>query len=201
MIPYAGCVPSALRHVLGTLPNDHEATFVDLGCGKGRALAVASEFSFRAVMGIELNPDLVAVARRNARRVSAAQPTRPAIRIDEGDASAPALPEGDVVLFLYHPFGEPLIRRLTQHLVQSHAPGRVIHVIYENPVHGAVFDDHPAFRRIFAAMLSCTAEECRFAFDADEAIAIWRLDDDGDDAATRHPIVVTKPGYRAVIRD
>jgi SAM-dependent methyltransferase len=42
--------------------------FVDLGCGKGRVVLMASGYRFRAVRGIELNADLVRVARRNLRR-------------------------------------------------------------------------------------------------------------------------------------
>src|SRR5215469_3038979 len=30
-------------------------TFLDLGCGKGRALMLASQFNFREVVGVELN--------------------------------------------------------------------------------------------------------------------------------------------------
>src|ERR1700689_3523824 len=33
-------------------------TFIDIGAGKGRGLLVASEYHFRKVIGIELNPHL-----------------------------------------------------------------------------------------------------------------------------------------------
>src|SRR4051812_17126229 len=45
---YAGSQPSIIRAVLSLLPGIERSTFVDLGCGKGRPLFVASEFPFRA---------------------------------------------------------------------------------------------------------------------------------------------------------
>ena len=42
---YAGSQPNVLRLALAKLPQVDDFTFIDLGCGKGRALLVASEFS------------------------------------------------------------------------------------------------------------------------------------------------------------
>ena len=49
--PYAGSQPSVLRLALAALPPVDSCTFLDLGCGKGRALLVASEFPFRDICG------------------------------------------------------------------------------------------------------------------------------------------------------
>jgi SAM-dependent methyltransferase len=43
-----------------------EFTFVDLGAGMGRAMLLASEYPFRSVVGVELNPTLARIARKNA---------------------------------------------------------------------------------------------------------------------------------------
>jgi SAM-dependent methyltransferase len=40
-------------------------TFIDLGCGKGRVLLMASDYSFHAIVGVELNAKLAAVANKN----------------------------------------------------------------------------------------------------------------------------------------
>src|ERR1700723_1282955 len=42
-------------------------TFIDVGAGMGRAVLVASQLPFKAVIGVELHPGLARVARRNIR--------------------------------------------------------------------------------------------------------------------------------------
>lgn len=42
-------------------------TFVDIGCGKGRAVLLASEVRFREIVGIELNTKLAVLARKMQR--------------------------------------------------------------------------------------------------------------------------------------
>lgn len=202
MIPYAGCVPSVLRRALEALAPDFAAAgFIDLGCGKGRALVVASEYPFHGVLGVELNPDLVRAARANARRIARRHPARTPIDVREGDASRPALPDGDAVVFLYHPFGAPLVRRLCDHLAE-HRSGRLL-VVYENPVHGAAFDAHPGFARAYAAMLELEPDEAGFGFDDTESVVAWRLSRPGDPApvaGAEAQIVTIKPEYRVVVR-
>ena len=80
---------------------------MDLGCGKGRALILASEHPFREVVGVELDGELAAVAARNAAIIA---------RSSRGRRSGswptpPILPAGDLVVFLYNPFGEELVAR------------------------------------------------------------------------------------------
>lgn len=91
---YAGSQPSILRAALAALPPVDSCTFLDLGCGKGRALLVASELPFRDILGVELSPVLAETARRNAAIVARRHPERTTIRIVEGDATALPLPAG-----------------------------------------------------------------------------------------------------------
>jgi hypothetical protein len=42
-----------------------EYTFVDFGAGMGRATMLAAEYHFRAVIGVELNPALARIGRKN----------------------------------------------------------------------------------------------------------------------------------------
>src|SRR5580704_1214897 len=68
---YYGVAPSILRTLIDqwreTIPPHpiSSYTFIDIGAGKGRGLLVASEYHFRKVVGIELNPALAATAREN----------------------------------------------------------------------------------------------------------------------------------------
>ena len=200
LIPYAGCVSSALRRVLATLPPVDGFTFLDLGCGKGRALVVASEAPFRQVIGVELLPELVAAARRNAARVLADHPGHAPISVRQGDASRPDWPAGPVVAFLYHPFDGALVDAFRAH-VKAHATGEAF-IIYENPVHGELFDADDDFTRWFSGMLDYAPDEVGLGFDAAESMVVWRFAP--DERAPVRPgadrrIEVVLPGLRAVV--
>src|SRR4051794_29337388 len=64
--------PIGLHHVraaLHAVPFPIEmATFVDVGCGKGRVLLAAARAGFHSVVGIETDVRLVQQARENVRR-------------------------------------------------------------------------------------------------------------------------------------
>src|SRR5712671_731625 len=68
---YYGVAPSILRTLIELWratnpphPISHY-NFIDFGSGKGRAMLVASQFHFRQVIGIELNPNLADIAQSN----------------------------------------------------------------------------------------------------------------------------------------
>ena len=61
-IQYEGIAPKTLRKALAALGPLDGYTFVDLGSGMGRAVLVASEFPFRRIVGVEIAPELHAIA-------------------------------------------------------------------------------------------------------------------------------------------
>ena len=163
-VGYVGSQPSILRKVLRLIPGLEDSSFIDLGCGKGRACIVASEFPFRAVVGLEIGAELAAAAEASAERVRQKHPERPRITVERIDASQPDLPaEGQSVLFLYNSFGEPLVRRLVAHLEAQVRAGRKVFLIYYNPVAFDLFDASPAFSRFHAARHDFDPAEARCA--------------------------------------
>lgn len=54
-------LPAALRH----RPPHAEDVFLDVGSGKGRVVLQAARYPYRRVIGVELSPELTAVARAN----------------------------------------------------------------------------------------------------------------------------------------
>jgi SAM-dependent methyltransferase len=175
MLPYAGSQPSIVRRAIATLPELADYCFVDLGCGKGRPLLVASEFSFRRIIGVELSRDLVASARRNVAAVRRRFPGRPAIEVIEDNVARFRLPDGKVVLFFYHSFDADLMVDLINRAVNSLA-GPVDHlfVIYYNPVWGELLDSSPAFRRWYAGTLPYDPSEIGFGPDREDTVVIWQ---------------------------
>jgi SAM-dependent methyltransferase len=201
---YAGSQPSILRTALKTLEPLESSTFVDLGCGKGRALLVASEFPFRDILGIELSAPLAEIARRNAAVVARRFPSRPAVRIAVGDATISSLPGGDLVLYLYHPFGAELVAKVAAAVEAAlAAEQRTIRVVYYNPVAGHCFDALPRLRRRFASMVPYGSNELGFGPDRADPLIIW----EGGTARAPFPappnarIVVAPGGIRATLEE
>ncbi len=175
MSPYAGSQPSIVRASLALLPDHRDYAFVDLGCGKGRPLVLASELPFARVLGVEISPALAAIARANAEVIAAAHPDRTLIEVHVGDASAAPIPGRRVVYYMYHPFDRSLVQMLVDSL-ERHLDSGVEHAffVYYNPVHGDVLDRSPRFSRWSAAMLPYAAEELGYGPDVVDSIVIWQ---------------------------
>jgi SAM-dependent methyltransferase len=128
-----------------------EFTFVDLGAGMGRALLLAAEFPFRAVLGVELNPTLARIGRRNMALWRAAGRSRAPIRMACGDAAEFVLPAGPCVVFLFNPFAAPVLRRLLTAWSRSLAGReRQLDILYVNNEQERVLERQAGFVRLFA---------------------------------------------------
>ena len=199
---YAGCHPTCVRAALDAIPDLAGCSFLDLGCGKGRALIVASEYRFGRIVGVELSAELAKVANRNARVIAAAYPQRVRLAARNGDATTAGLPPGNLVVFNYHAFGRALVERIVHRLADEvAATGREVFFIYENPVHADVLDGLPGFTRWFARAVPCEPAERGFSADDDDSVVVWR---GGGPPRQAHPgagaaIVMTKPGLRAEV--
>jgi SAM-dependent methyltransferase len=201
--PYAGAQPSVVRAALATLPRIESSTFIDLGCGKGRPMLIASEFGFRDIVGVELSPSLAQAARRNAEVIARRYPARTLIRVEVGDATTFPMPDGDVVLFLYNSFDRELTQKVAANVeaaLKENAQ-RAIFVVYCNPASGACFDTLPLLTRRFAQTLQYTLEERDCAEDKEDAVIIWQ---GGNLAQPATPssaeIVIVKERWRAELR-
>lgn len=173
---YAGCSPGIVRRLLEQVPSPATTSFVDLGCGKGRALIVATEFGFRKVVGVELSPDLCQAARANAEIIATRFPERAGIEIVQGDAVAFTLPAGPLAIFLYHPFHRVLMQRLAERLAAMRlAEACAVHILYCNAVFADIFDRVPGFEPVFAGTVACDPAERGYAPADEEPAAIWRI--------------------------
>jgi predicted RNA methylase len=103
--------------------------FVDLGCGKGRVLIQAAAYPFARIIGVELDPDLAAVARRNVTNRASH------VAIESADVATWAVPDDVTHVYLYNPFHgavmDAALRRLRESLERS---PRELHIGYFNPV-------------------------------------------------------------------
>lgn len=124
--------------IVQALPVSPQAlTFVDFGSGKGRALVLAAERGFRRIVGVELAPDLHAVALGNIARVRAKAASAVRIELHCGDALEYELPHDDCLCLLYNTFDEAGIATMVARIGASlrRRPRRVF-IAYRNPRHG-----------------------------------------------------------------
>ena len=120
-----------IRHLSPTADD----TFFDIGCGTGRVLCAAAQFPFRRVIGIEIDPRMIALAKRNA---STLRRRRCPIEIVGGDATTFAVPDDVTMVFLYNPVRGDGLSHIMSRLVDSvdRSPRR-IRVAYANPTEHA----------------------------------------------------------------
>jgi hypothetical protein len=108
----------------------------------GRAVLLASEVPFRQVIGVELHPALVRIARRN---LAAWRKTGRALcpaRVVAHDAVDFALPQGPCVAFLFNPFGALVMRRWLRALTTAFADrAGQLDILYINNEQEAVFEE------------------------------------------------------------
>ena len=119
---YFGVAPSVFRALLRRWQRTKQAgpieqfTFVDVGAGMGRAMLLASEYPFRRVVGIELNPLLFKMAQRNLEVWRALGRSQAPMHLICGDALDAPFPQGPCAVFLFNPFGASVMRRLLKRL-------------------------------------------------------------------------------------
>jgi SAM-dependent methyltransferase len=122
-----------------------QTTFVDLGSGKGRVLLMAAEYSFHAIVGVELSPSLHAIARANLSCWRS--PTQRCRRVELlcMDARDWQPPSGELLVYLFQPFPAETLRAVIDHLAGA---AGVVHLAYLNPLHHALVVGSGAFARV-----------------------------------------------------
>ncbi len=128
---------------VATLPAESQnGLFVDLGCGKGRALILAAEHGYRRLVGVEQSAALARLAEQNVAAFAARRGLELDVRIAVGDAADHRFAAEDSTVFLFHPFGRRVLRRVMRNLESSFAgdsrPPPWLTLVYVNPLHGGV---------------------------------------------------------------
>ena len=145
---YAGVPPSGFRGAmarwrsLGLRHPMEEYTFVDLGCGKGRAVLLASNLGFREAVGVELNAGLAEIARANAGIWSAAGKARSPISIECRDATEVEWPSGPCLVYLYNPFAAVVMQSVVKELSEQFRDRRdELEIVYQKPEQAAAMEE------------------------------------------------------------
>jgi len=107
---------------------------IDVGCGKGRVVMLASEYGFREIVGVELNPHLAAVARKNLRKWLRSALACPSVAVVHADALSFPIADEPVVLFFFNSFEREMVEMWLNRLAQAaSARANPIDLIYVHP--------------------------------------------------------------------
>lgn len=165
-----------------------ETTFIDVGAGMGRAVLLASQMPFRRVIGVELHPTLVRIARRNiAAWCKAGQAVAP-LRMVQADATEFDWPDGPACVFLFNPFGAVVMRRLLRALARAYANrAGQLDLLYVNNEQDGVLEEQKGLVRLFSGKVRRSAADTdadrrilthqpdgEYAWAPDEDCSIWR---------------------------
>jgi SAM-dependent methyltransferase len=145
---YVPSDPSLIRRIVRWSGVDPSVfTFVDLGCGKGRAIIAAAEFPFNALVGIEADAGLCAIADRNLGLCR-----RPDVRhrtiILNSDARTFDVPEGNLFVFMYAPFHGAIFEAVAGRLTTiASEPDRAVVIAYSADWEGDLLERTGRFIR------------------------------------------------------
>jgi len=146
---YQPIEPPLFQEMLEALGIDYSLfTFIDIGSGKGRPLLMASEYSFRKIVGIELLPELNAIAQENIRKFPDEHKRCKQIEAVVGDATQFAFPQGPLVVFMFHPLAEAAFEKVITNLLASlRLNPRPTWLVYANPLFESIVLKTGGFRK------------------------------------------------------
>ena len=107
-------LPRALRHV----EVSERDGFLEYGCGKGRVVHQAARRPFARVIGVEVSPELVDVARA-ALSARHHRHRCPNVEIVVADARDFPVPDDITVAYLFRPFGDDTLVPVLRNMVES----------------------------------------------------------------------------------
>ena len=163
---YYGVAPSIFRDICERWRRSQPAfpmesySFIDLGAGMGRGMLLAAEMPFREVIGVELNPELSAIAEKNLAAWAASSRARCPMRIHAQDATEFEFPGSPCVVFLFNPFSAAVLRRLIKRIERDFRdrPGQ-LDLLYVNHESERVLARHVGFARIFSGDIYKSSED------------------------------------------
>jgi len=133
---------STFVRVLRQIRVDHsKVVFIDFGCGKGKALLLASELPFKAIIGLELLPRLARAAEENVRTYRGPRKCT-ALQVACIDAVEYAIPNEPAICYFYDPFGADVMAKVLDNIRRSLAAApRELVIFYLIPSHRHMMDN------------------------------------------------------------
>ncbi len=129
-----------MEQLLAHLPQKaREGTFLDIGCGKGRAMCMAAHFGFSKVAGIDFAKELIDAAEKNLRQTKQVFPGLQ-YKLLWNDMSEFEIEKTVSTVFLFNPFDEVLMKTVINTITASlKSHPRPFYVLYTSPRHEELF--------------------------------------------------------------
>jgi hypothetical protein len=135
-------------------------TFIDIGSGKGRVVMLASDHPFHKVIGVELSPTLVSIARRNLDKWKQSIHPCNDIVLVQSDVLETPFPDSPVLLYVFNPFDayitQLLLDRLQALTLTRTAP---IDIIYTRPEYPELFNRLPNMQDLWSGDVPFSPED------------------------------------------
>ena len=129
-----------IENVLGHLPeNAKHGMFLDIGCGKGRALCVAAAYGFKKLYGIDFAKQLIDESEKNLALIKTCYPSIQ-YELSWSDISTLEINKDVSTIFLFNPFDEVLMKNIIRKINSSlQQYPRELYVLYCSPRHEELF--------------------------------------------------------------
>lgn len=126
---------------LNQLTNSQDAVhkpinhFLDIGCGKGRALCVAAHHGFNKVTGIDFSKEFCIAAEANLAITKQKIPDLQ-YKVINNDAFYFEIPNDVDCIFMFNPFDDVILNGVAENILESFEINpRTITLIYVNPMY------------------------------------------------------------------
>jgi len=145
---YAPSKATPLKKFFNTIKSQipADSVFLDLGCGKGKALLVASEFSFKELRGVEFAKELCEIARNNIAAYKTKTGVSCQFQIIESDVINYVINTDENVFFMFNPFDEIILNKVLHNIESSLLiyPRKIL-IIYYYPINKHVIESSNIF--------------------------------------------------------
>lgn len=135
---------------LRAIPFDpRQCTFIDFGCGMGRAIVAAATLPYQQIIGIDISDRLVSLAQRNVDGMRHRKAEH--IQLVVADASRFEIPPSVNVMYFYNPFRGQVLEKVVGNIRASfERTPRPICVIFFNSGHfDRIVERHRWIRKIW----------------------------------------------------
>lgn len=128
-----------LEEIFQQLPATCRNQFLDIGCGKGRALCMSAHLGFRHVTGLDFSKDLCEIATENLTTTKQNIPDFQ-FNVINNDAFYYDIPDDVDCIFFFNPFDEIIMSAVVNNIFESLQNNpRKLYIIYVNPLHKELF--------------------------------------------------------------
>lgn len=92
---------------------------MDVGCGKGRPLIIASTYPFKRIEGVEISKNLCRIAEKNVKKIPKSEQRCSQLSIYCTDIISYELPSDNLILFCYNPISGIILDHFLSNINKS----------------------------------------------------------------------------------